>query len=61
MDYENLEKKLIRQQNLYIQQLEGQLAVYKEKDRTQEQLIENLEHALNVLSDELSRLKQEKK
>ncbi len=60
MHYENLEKKLIQQQNLYIQQLEGQLAVYKEKDRTQEQLIENLEHALNVLSDEISRLKQEK-
>ncbi len=60
MHYENLEKKLIRQQNLYIRQLEGQLAVYKEKDRTQEQLIENLEHALNILSDEISRLKQEK-
>ncbi len=54
MRYENLEKKLI-------QQLEGQLAVYKEKDQMQEQLIENLEHTLNVLSDELSRLKQEKK
>ncbi len=36
MHYENLEKKLIQQQNLYIRQLEGQLAVYKEKDRTQE-------------------------
>ncbi len=61
MDYENLEKKLIRQQNLYIRQLEEQLAVYKEKDRTQGQLIENMEHALNILSDEISRLKQEKK
>ncbi len=60
MQYENLEKKLIQQQNLYIRQLEGQLAVYKEKDRTQERLIENLEHALNILSDELARLKQEK-
>ncbi len=60
MQYENLEKRLVRQQNIYIRQLEGQLAVYKEKDRTQERLIENLEHALNVLSDELSRLKQEK-
>jgi len=61
MHYENLETKLIQQQNLYIQQLEEQLAVYKEKDQMQEQLIENLEHALNILSDELSRLKQEKK
>ncbi len=61
MQHENLEKKLIQQQNTYIRQLEEQLAVYKEKDRTQEQLIENLEHALNVFSDELSRLKQEKK
>ncbi len=60
MQYENLEKKLIQRQNLYIRQLEGQLAVCKEKDRAQEQLIENLGHALNVLSDELSRLKQEK-
>ncbi len=61
MQYENLEKKLIQQQNLYIQQPEEQLAVYKEKGQAQEQLIENLGHALNVLSDELSRLKQEKK
>lgn len=61
MQYEKLEKKLIQQQDIYIRQLEEQLAVYKEKDRTQEQLIENLEHALNVLSDELSRLKQGKK
>ncbi len=61
MQYENLGKKLIQQQNIYIRQLEEQLAVYKEKDRTQEQLTENLEHALNVLSDELSRLKQGKK
>ncbi len=61
MQHENLEKKLIQQQNIYIRQLEEQLAVYKEKDRTQEQLIENLEHALDVLSDELTRLKQGKK
>ncbi len=59
MNYENLEKKLILQQDLYIRQLEGQLAAYKEKDQAQEQLIENMEHALNVLSDEISKLKQE--
>ncbi len=61
MQHENLEKKLIQRQNIYIRQLEGQLTVYKEKDRTQGQLIENLERALNILSDEISRLKQEKK
>lgn len=60
MGYENLETKLIRSQNLYIQQLEEQLAVYKEKDEAQEKLIEKLNHALEVLSYELSRLKSEK-
>ena len=60
MSYENLETKLIRSQNLYIQQLEEQLAVYREKDEAQEKLIEKLNYALEVLSDELSRLKSEK-
>lgn len=59
MNHKNLEEKLTRQQTLYIQLLEEQLAVYKEKDQVQEQLIQNLQHALNVLSDEISRLKQE--
>lgn len=60
MGYENLETKLIRGQNLYIQQLEEQFAVYKQKDETQEKLIEKLNDALEILSDELSRLKREK-
>lgn len=60
MGYENLETKLIRSQNLYIRQMEEQLAVYKQKDEAQEKLIGELNHALEILSDELSRLKQEK-
>lgn len=60
MGYENLETKLIRGQNLYIQQLEEQFAVYKQKDEAQEKLIEKLNDALEILSDELSRLKREK-
>ncbi len=60
MNYESLETKLIRQQNLYIRQLEEQLAVYEEKDKTQELLIEQLNHALDLLAEELSRVKDEK-
>lgn len=60
MNYESLETKLIRQQSQYIQQLEEQLGVYKEKDKVQEQLIQNLNNALELLSGELSRVKAEK-
>lgn len=60
MNYESLEANLIRKQNLYIKQLEEQLNVYKEKDKVQEQLIQNLNHALELLSGELSRVKAEK-
>lgn len=51
MDYESLEKKIIRKQNRYIQQLEEQLAVYEKKDRAQELLIEELNRALQLSAD----------
>lgn len=60
MNYESLETNLIRKQNQYIKQLEEQLNVYKEKDKVQEQLIQNLNNALELLSGELSRVKAEK-
>lgn len=60
MNYESLETKLIRQQNLYIRQLEEQLAVYEEKDKAQELLIEQLNHALDLLAEELSCVKDGK-
>ena len=60
MDYKNLESKLIRQQNRYIQQLEEQLAVYEEKDKAQALLLEQQEQALELLAEELSRMKGEK-
>ncbi|MBO5487946.1 MAG: hypothetical protein J5988_13660 [Eubacterium sp.] len=59
MKYESLETILIRQQNQYIQQLEQQLGVYEEKDKVQEELILNLNNALELLSGELSRVKAE--
>lgn len=60
MNYESFETKLIRQQNQYIKQLEEQLSVYKEKDKVQEELILNLNNALELLAEELSRAKAEK-
>lgn len=54
MDYESLEKQTIRKQNLYIRQLEEQLAVYEEKDRAQERLIEELNRALQLFADGVS-------
>lgn len=59
MDYESFETKLIRKQNIYIRQLEDQLDVYQEKDKAQELLIEKLNQTLELLSEELSRLKLE--
>ena len=59
MNYESFETKLIRKQNIYIRQLEDQLDVYQEKDKAQELLIEKLNQALELLSEELSRLKLE--
>ena len=55
----NLESQLIQKQNRYIRQLEEQLAVYEEKDKAQELLIENLNKALEVFAEEISRLKAE--
>lgn len=60
MNNERLETKLIQQQNLYIRQLEEQLAVYEEKDKAQELLIEKLNQALELFAEELSRLNDEK-
>lgn len=60
MNNERLETKLIQQQNQYIQQLEKQLAVYEEKDKAQEDLIETLNRALELFAEELSKAKAEK-
>jgi len=60
MNYESLEAKLIQQQNQYIQELEGQLDIYKEKDKAQEKLIQTLNEALELFAGEISRLKAEK-
>ncbi len=60
MNYENLETKLIQQQNQYIQELEEQLNIYKEKDKAQEKLIQTLNEALELFAEEISRLKAEK-
>ena len=51
--------RLIRQQDQYIRQLEEQLAVYEEKDKAQELLIEKLNQALDIFAQELSRQKAE--
>lgn len=60
MNNERFETKLIQQQNLYIRQLEEQLAVYEEKDKAQELLIEKLNQALELFTEELSRINDEK-
>lgn len=60
MNYESLETKLIQHQNQYIKQLEEQLKVYEEKDKVQEELILNLNNALEFLAEELSKVKAEK-
>ena len=60
MKHNNLEAGLIRQQNLYIRQLEGQLNVCMEKDKAQELLIEKLNRTLDLLAEELARVKAEK-
>lgn len=53
MKHENFEAKLIRQ-------LEEQLNIYIEKDKAQELLIEKLNRALDLLVEELARVKAEK-
>ena len=60
MKSENHETELIRKQNLYIRQLEEQLYVCMEKDKAQELLIEKLNHMLELLTEELARVKAEK-
>lgn len=59
----NTKDQLIKKQGLYIRQLEEQLAVYEEKDKAQELLIENLNRALALFAEEASgatALKEEK-
>ena len=58
MDRKNLEADLIRKQNRYIRQLEEQLAVYQEKDKAQELLIEKLNQTLDLFAEELCRAKK---
>ena len=57
MDYSGLEKEIIHKQSAYIRQLEEQLDIYQEKDRAQELLIEEQGRMLELLKDELSRVK----
>lgn len=59
MEYKSFEAKLIQKQNIYIRQLEEQIDVYQEKDKAQELLIEKLNQALELLAEELSRVKLE--
>ena len=58
MDRKNLEADLIRKQSRYIRQLEEQLAVYEEKDKAQELLIEKLNQTLDLFAEELSKAKK---
>ena len=51
----SLESQLIQKQNRYIRQLEEQLAVYEEKDKAQELLIENLNKALDLFAEKSPR------
>ena len=60
MDYASLETKLIQQHNQYIQELEEQLNIYKEKDKAQEKLIQTQNEALELFAEEISKLKAEK-
>ena len=53
----NTKDQLIKKQQVYIRQLEEQLAVYKEKDKAQELLIENLNRALDLFAEEVSMTK----
>ena len=53
----NTKDQLIKKQQVYIRQLEEQLAVYEEKDKAQELLIENLNRALDLFAEEISMTK----
>lgn len=60
MNYDSLEAKIIQRQNQYIQELEEQLDIYREKDKAQEKLIQALNETLELFAGEISRLKAEK-
>lgn len=60
MNIERFETELVQQQSRYIRHLEEKLAVYEEKDKAQELLIEKLNQALELFAEELSRVKAEK-
>lgn len=60
MNYDSLETKIIQRQNQYIQELEEQLDIYREKDKAQEKLIQALKETLELFAGEISRLKAEK-
>lgn len=53
----NTKDQLIKKQQMYIRQLEEQLAVYEKKDKAQELLIENLNRALDLFAEEVSMTK----
>ena len=59
MNHESLETKLIRQQSLYIKQLEEQLSVCEEKNKAQELLIAQLGQLLELFEEELTTIKTE--
>lgn len=61
MDDSKLKEEVSRKREAYIRQLEEQLAVYEEKDKAQELLIEKLQDVLDLFAGEISRLKEEKK
>ena len=62
MDHtDNLQTRLMKQQGQYIRQLEEQLAVYEEKNKAQELLIEKLNLALDIFAEELSKAKAKTK
>lgn len=60
MNCEGLESKLIQRQNQYIQELEEQLSIYKEKDNAQKNLIRTLNDILDLFAEEIPGLKAEK-
>lgn len=52
-----LEKEIIRKQGAYIRQMKEQIEIYQQKDMAQELLIEEQGRMLELLKDELSRVK----
>ena len=60
MDNARHRGKTAGKQEQYIRLLEEELAIYKEKDRTQEELIGKLQQALGLFAEEVTRLKEGK-